>query len=223
MIVDHYMTEHLDISRRVHDNYHRVENDDLMKNIFNSGKNKEGARMKIPDWMMIEEMKQTNHYHMYATIFRVNVPTTQSQHIESTQGTHRPTSAPKTFSPEVTDKESSAQFKEHMVDEELDQLLEGTENVDVDAFMDDVLNSQKDPGTRIEPRSDKESLKGEKDADMVNVTNDDEEEESVGDEFELKRREKGKGIEETKDTPPPIPVRSPRTHIDPLSSDKETL
>ncbi|GJV28994.1 hypothetical protein Tco_1385442 [Tanacetum coccineum] len=48
IIVDHYMTKHPDISRRVHDNYHRVENDDLVKNIFNSGKNKEGAGMKIP-------------------------------------------------------------------------------------------------------------------------------------------------------------------------------
>ncbi|GJW33698.1 hypothetical protein Tco_0053730 [Tanacetum coccineum] len=119
MIVDHYMTKHLDISRRVHDNYHRVENDDLLKNIINSGKNKEGARMKIPDWMLIEEMKQTNHYHIA------------------------------------------------MMDEELDQLLEGAENVDVDAFMDDVLNSQEDPETRVEPRSDKESLKEIKNLDKT--------------------------------------------------------
>ncbi|GJY26913.1 hypothetical protein Tco_0401639 [Tanacetum coccineum] len=49
MSVDHYMTENPDISRRVHDNYHIVENDDLVKNIFNSRKNKEGAGMKIPD------------------------------------------------------------------------------------------------------------------------------------------------------------------------------
>ncbi|GJU82373.1 hypothetical protein Tco_1284738 [Tanacetum coccineum] len=31
IIIDHYITENLDISRRVHDNYHRVENDDLVK------------------------------------------------------------------------------------------------------------------------------------------------------------------------------------------------
>ncbi|GJW67712.1 hypothetical protein Tco_0122136 [Tanacetum coccineum] len=110
-----------------------------------------------------------------------------------------------------------------MVDEELDQLLEGTENVDVDAFMDDVLNIQEDHDNRIEQRSDKKSLKVEIDADMVNISNDDVEEESAGDDFELRRRDKGKGIEETKDTPPPTPIRSPRTHIAPLSSDKETL
>ncbi|GKD18793.1 hypothetical protein Tco_1207951 [Tanacetum coccineum] len=49
IIIDYYMTEHLNISRRVHDNYHRVKNDDLVKNIFNSGKNKDEAGMKIPD------------------------------------------------------------------------------------------------------------------------------------------------------------------------------
>ncbi|GJS57092.1 hypothetical protein Tco_0651876 [Tanacetum coccineum] len=108
-----------------------------------------------------------------------------------------------------------------MMDKELDQLVEGTKNVDVDVFIDDVLNSQEDLDTKIEPRSDKESLEVEKDVDMVNIAND-EEEESAGDEFEL-RREKRKGIEETKDTPLPTPIRSPRTHIAPLSSDKETL
>ncbi|GJW64552.1 hypothetical protein Tco_0116436 [Tanacetum coccineum] len=70
IIIDHYMTENPDISRRVHDNYHRVENDDLVKNIFNSGKNKEGTGMKIPDWMLMEEMKLTAHYQMYTVVFQ---------------------------------------------------------------------------------------------------------------------------------------------------------
>ncbi|GJZ93696.1 hypothetical protein Tco_0665899 [Tanacetum coccineum] len=151
---------------------------------------------------------------MYVVVFWVDIPTTQSQPIESTQGTHRKTSAPRTPNPEVTKGESSAQrkptvirfrlppkqqdpetpiptsaeiditnldetiqmsiatqcsikdyeaqqnvakVKEHMVDEELDQLPEGAENLDVDAFIDDVLNSQEDLDTKIEPMSDKES------------------------------------------------------------------
>nr|GEY61049.1 hypothetical protein [Tanacetum cinerariifolium] len=36
-----------------------------------------------------------------------------------------------------------------------------------------------------------------------------------------RKQEKGKGIE--KNSPPPTPIRSPRTHIVPISSDKETL
>nr|GEX25905.1 hypothetical protein [Tanacetum cinerariifolium] len=108
----HYITEHFDISRRVYDNYHRVQNDDLVKNISNSRKNKDGGGMKILDWMLKEEMKLTDHYKMT-------------------------TSAPRTPKPKVTKGKSSAQckqmnvaiVKEHMVDEELDQLLEVTENV----------------------------------------------------------------------------------------------
>ncbi|GKB04992.1 hypothetical protein Tco_0833187 [Tanacetum coccineum] len=88
-----------------------------------------------------------------------------------------------------------AKVKEHIVDEELDQLLKGAENVDVDAFIDDFLNSQEDPDARIKPRSDKESPKAEKDVDMVTIHNEEVEEGSAGDEFELRRREKGKDKE----------------------------
>ncbi|GJY92812.1 retrovirus-related pol polyprotein from transposon TNT 1-94 [Tanacetum coccineum] len=96
IIIDYYMTENPDISHRVHDNYHRVENDNL------------------------------------------NVE----------------------------------QVKEHMVDEELYHFLDGNENVDVDEFMSDIFNNQED---------------------LVIVNANDEEEESAGDEFELRRRVKGKG------------------------------
>ncbi|GJY91768.1 putative reverse transcriptase domain-containing protein [Tanacetum coccineum] len=85
-------------------------------------------------------------------------------------------------------QQNVAKVKEHIVDEELDQLLEGAKNVDMDAFMDDVFNSQKDLGTKIEPKSDKESPEAEKDAVMVTISNDDVEEESAGDEFELRKR-----------------------------------
>nr|GEZ30956.1 hypothetical protein [Tanacetum cinerariifolium] len=92
--------------------------------------------------------------------------------------------------------------KEHMMDEELEQLLEGIKNVDEDAFMDDVLNSQEDPNTKIELRSNKESLEAEKVADMMIIQDDEVGEESARDEFELRRREKGKGIEETREACP---------------------
>nr|GEV00828.1 hypothetical protein [Tanacetum cinerariifolium] len=111
--------------------------------------------------------------------------------------------------------------KEHMVDEELEKLLERTKNMDVDAFIDDVLNNQEDPDTRIEPRSDKESLEAKKDANMVTIHDEELEEGSVGDEFDIRMREKGKGIEETRDTP--TPIRSHRTHISPLYTNKEKL
>nr|GEU70213.1 hypothetical protein [Tanacetum cinerariifolium] len=155
IIVAHYMTEHPNISRRVHDNCHRVKNADLVKNIINSGKNKEGARIKIPKWMLTEGMKQIDHYQIIAT----------QRSLEDFEA-----------------QQNVEQVKEHMVDEELLELLEGTENVDVDEFMDDILNSQEDLGNRIYPESYKESPEEKKSVDMITIHFDEVEKESAGDE-----------------------------------------
>ncbi|GKA94168.1 hypothetical protein Tco_0816154 [Tanacetum coccineum] len=61
--------------------------------------------------MLTEELKLTALYHMYAMVFQVDVPMTQSQPIESTQGTHRTLSAPRTPNPVTTQGESSAPRK----------------------------------------------------------------------------------------------------------------
>ncbi|GJS66160.1 hypothetical protein Tco_0680724 [Tanacetum coccineum] len=93
--------------------------------------------------------------------------------------------------------------------------------------------------TRLEPRSDKESPEVEITNDKeVEITNDEEveitnvvipvnvneEEEEITDEvYELKRREKGKIVEESRSTPFPTPIRSPMIHTDLISSDTEKL
>ncbi|GKB11377.1 hypothetical protein Tco_0845300 [Tanacetum coccineum] len=58
-------------------------------------RHKDRARMKIPYWMISEEMKHTEHYQMYAEVFGIDVPLTLSYPTESTQGTHRTPSAPR--------------------------------------------------------------------------------------------------------------------------------
>ncbi|GJT38869.1 hypothetical protein Tco_0938734 [Tanacetum coccineum] len=73
-----------------------------------TGKSKNVVGMKIPDWMITEEMKLMENYRLYAKVFGVDVPTTQSQPIESTQGTHRTTSTPRTPNPKIDEGESSA-------------------------------------------------------------------------------------------------------------------
>ncbi|GJY50582.1 hypothetical protein Tco_0441429 [Tanacetum coccineum] len=95
IIISHYMTIFPDISRRARDAYHNLQDDDIMKNIFNSGRNKNKVGMRIPAWMITYEMKLTEHYKMYAEVFGLDVPLTQSQSTESTQGTHRTPSAPR--------------------------------------------------------------------------------------------------------------------------------
>ncbi|GJS35782.1 hypothetical protein Tco_0534164 [Tanacetum coccineum] len=60
---------------------------------FRRHKNKVG--MKIPDWMITDEMKQIEHYRMYTEVLGIYVPLTQSQPTESIHRTHRTTSAPR--------------------------------------------------------------------------------------------------------------------------------
>ncbi|GKG62505.1 hypothetical protein Tco_0634278, partial [Tanacetum coccineum] len=80
------------------------------------------------------------------------------------------------------------------------------------------------PGTRLEPRSDKERPEVEKISNIsqpVNII--EEEEESAKDDSELKRREKGKEIEESKNTPSPTTTRSLWTHSTLISLDTKKL
>ncbi|GKF21754.1 hypothetical protein Tco_0070392 [Tanacetum coccineum] len=78
IIVSHYMTIFPDISRRAQDVYHNLQDDDIMKNIFNSGRHKNKVGMHIPAWMTSDEMKHTEHYQMYAEVFGIDVPLTLS-------------------------------------------------------------------------------------------------------------------------------------------------
>ncbi|GKF64711.1 hypothetical protein Tco_0188159, partial [Tanacetum coccineum] len=252
-----------------------------------------------------DEMKQMEHYRIYAEVFGIDVPLTQSQPTESTHGTHRTTSAPRSPNPNTEAAESSAPRRstvillciperrsvrltppalvpnfdkadeiilqdtlqvslvehksreeqearenvalvdEHLASEEIDKMVEGQENI-----VDDSLIP------RIEPRSDKESpeveIAKEKEVEIskeneveltketeveitqetlvVNITDavipvnvNDEDEEITDEVYELKRMEKGKIIEETRNLPIPAPIRSHGIHTKLLSSDTEKL
>ncbi|GKD93765.1 hypothetical protein Tco_1373602, partial [Tanacetum coccineum] len=101
--------------------------------------------------------------------------------------------------------------------------------------IDDSLSPRNDElnilGTRLEPRSDKESLEVEitndEDVEFPNVfipVNVNDEEEEITDEvYVLKRKEKGKIVDKSRSTLFPTPIRSPRIHIDLVSSDTEKL
>ncbi|GKD57693.1 hypothetical protein Tco_1291080 [Tanacetum coccineum] len=115
IIISHYMTNFLEISRRARDRYHNLKDDDIMKNIFNSRRYKYKVGMKILAWMISEEMKHTEHYRMYAEVFRIDVPLTQSQPTESTQGTHRTPSAPRSPNPNIDAGVSSAPKQSTMI------------------------------------------------------------------------------------------------------------
>ncbi|GKB36826.1 hypothetical protein Tco_0881768 [Tanacetum coccineum] len=229
--------------------------------------------MQIPAWMITDEMKHTEHYRMYAEVFGIDVPLTQSQPTESTHGTHRTTSAPRSPNPNKEAAESSALRRstvirlciperrstrltplapvptearenvalvdKHLASEEIEKMVDGQENI-----VDDSSIPRNDepniPGTRIEPRSNKESPEVEitkdkeveitKETPVVEITNvvipanvNDDDEEITDEVHELKRREKGKLIEETRSSPIPTPIRSPRIHTNLISLDTDKL
>ncbi|GJT60035.1 hypothetical protein Tco_1003568 [Tanacetum coccineum] len=166
-------------TRRARDAYHNLQDADIMKNIFNSGRNKNKAGMRIPAWMIIEEMKLTEHYKMYAEVFGLDVPLAKSQPTESTQGTHRTPSSPRSPNLATEIAESSVPKRSTVIRfrlpsrqsarltildpvpstekaaEEIEKLVEDYENVNDSSppRHDDIFI----PDTRLEPRSDKES------------------------------------------------------------------
>ncbi|GKA48578.1 hypothetical protein Tco_0741536 [Tanacetum coccineum] len=256
IIISHYMTNFPEISRRARDIYHNLKDDDIMKNIFNSGRHKDRVGMKIPDWMISDEMKHTEHYRMYAEVFGIDVPLTQSQPTESTQGTHRTPSAPRRSTrltppapvptvdkademilqdtlqvslaehksrEEQEARENVELVNKHLASEEIEKMVDEPENVIDDSPIprndDQNIPHRNDepniPGNRLEPRSDKESPKVEitndEEVEITNVVilvNVNEEEGRIYcmNSYELKRREKGKIIEESREytySPPP--------------------
>ncbi|GJZ87726.1 hypothetical protein Tco_0659336 [Tanacetum coccineum] len=223
---------------------------------------------------------------MYAAVFGVDVPTTQSQLIESTQGMPWTTSALRSPKPAANEGDSSAPRKStvirlhipprrstrltpptpipttteaddiilqdtiqlslteqkscdeleakqnvqkvegHLIAEEIKKLVERTKNVEnpeVDSSILRQNDNQNDPGTRLEPRSNKESPKVEITVEVQPVNTIKEEEELAEDDYELRRREKGKNVEESRHAPSPTIIRSPRIHSNLKCSDTEKL
>ncbi|GKA95512.1 hypothetical protein Tco_0817550 [Tanacetum coccineum] len=127
-------------------------------------------------------------------------------------------------------RENVELVNKHLASEEIERMMEGSKNV-----INDSLPPRNDepniPGTRLEPKSDKESpeveITNDEEVVITNVvipmTVNEEEEEITDEVYELKRREKGKIVEESRSTPFPIPIRSIRIHTDLVSSDTKKL
>ncbi|GJV78751.1 putative ribonuclease H-like domain-containing protein [Tanacetum coccineum] len=152
---------------------------------------------KYHAWISADEMNQTEHYRMYAEVFGIDVPLTQSQPTESTYGTHRTTSAPRSPNPNKEAAESSAPRRSTVIrlriPERRSTRLTPPAPVLTNIVDDSSIPRNDKPnilGTRIEPRSNKESPKVEltKETPVVEITNvvipvnvnDDDEEKSDG-------------------------------------------
>ncbi|GKD66885.1 hypothetical protein Tco_1308993, partial [Tanacetum coccineum] len=129
LIVSHYMTTFLEISRRTHDRYYNLTDDVIIKIIFNSGKND----LVLQDTLQESLAEQKSHEELEA-------------------------------------KQNTEKVKEHLMAEEIEKLVEGSknveDNVEVASSPLSYDDNQTNPGTRLEPRSDKERPKVEKIADI---------------------------------------------------------
>nr|GEY02053.1 hypothetical protein [Tanacetum cinerariifolium] len=122
-------------------------------------------------------------------------------------------------------RENVVLVEEHLASVEIEKMVEGQENVVDDSSI--PRNAEHNIlSTRLEPRSDNESLEVEF-TDVVipvNVYDEEEEEDEITDEvYELKQKEKGKNVEESRITPFPTPIRSPRIHTNLVSLDTGKL
>ncbi|GJX00559.1 retrovirus-related pol polyprotein from transposon TNT 1-94 [Tanacetum coccineum] len=188
----------LDI-KRARDAYHNLQDDDIMENIFNSGRNKNKvgcAKSSVP--------KQS-------TVIRFRLPSRKSARLTPPD-------------PVPSAKKADEMILQDMIQvtEEIEKLVEESENVDDSSPTrhDDTFIT----GTRIEPKSDKESpevdIDQEKEEEttkdtkvepniVIPVNVNDEEVEITDEVFELRRRVKRKNVEESRISPIPSPTRSP--------------
>ncbi|GJX92040.1 hypothetical protein Tco_0345366 [Tanacetum coccineum] len=228
LIVSHYITAFPEISRRAHDQYHNLNDDMMVKNIFNSRKHKDGVGMKIPSWIITDEMKLTENYRMQSTRLTPPTPILTIAEVNDIilQDTIQLSLAEQKSRNELEAKENVQKVEEHYIAEEIKKLVggaENVENVEVDSSTLRQDDTQNIPGTRLEPRSDKESPEVEITAEVQPDNINEEEEESAEDDYELKRREIRKHVEESRSTPSPTTIRSPRIHSTLISSDTEKL
>ncbi|GJX10055.1 hypothetical protein Tco_0199914 [Tanacetum coccineum] len=178
IIVDHIHTENPDIPKRTNEPYHIVENNEVVKSIFNYEK-KKGRGMRILEWLLIGEMNQTKNYKVYAADFQIEVPMTQSKLIKSTQETYKTPSSPRRMQLNPITHIQTAEHinvNEHLLDEDIEKIVEGDEESDANKFVDDMINSKEDLDTKIDLGSHKESLEVEKVVDYMAIDEEVEEE-----------------------------------------------
>nr|GEW73421.1 hypothetical protein [Tanacetum cinerariifolium] len=223
----------------MHDKYQNLKDDDLMKNIFNLGKYKDKVGMKIPDRMITEAMKQTKHYRIYAKVFEIDVPVIQLPPTESTQGTHRIPSAPRSPTPKV---DASAPTRSTVIRLRLPQRRSTrltplasvltVDKVDELILQDTLQVSLAEHKSRQQQEARENVVLVEKHLVSEEIKKMVEGQEHVVDDNLILRndehnipgtREKRKNVEEYRIIPSPIPIRSPKIYTDLVSSKTEKL
>ncbi|GJX94687.1 hypothetical protein Tco_0349273 [Tanacetum coccineum] len=89
LIIADLMEKYPSIPRRLDEDYHSIKDDTPLVNVYSVG-NVLFRGMRIPDAFLTAEIRATDDYKKYETMFvRVDVLMNQPQSVVSTQGTHR--------------------------------------------------------------------------------------------------------------------------------------
>ncbi|GJR78168.1 hypothetical protein Tco_0148953 [Tanacetum coccineum] len=218
LIIADLMKKFQSIHPRLEEDYHSIKDDIPLVSIYTMG-NVTIRGMLIPDAFLTKEIRVTNDYKEYETVFgNVAVPMNQPQPVVSNQGTHR--SIPRAHrTPTLTTASAQGKKRKQSAGEisspqkslkvaiKQKQVVEGEKDVElyVDKFAASMIHDDVDDfGDRIETGSDKENLK---------VDDDDDNKEEKEDDAMGSLETRTKKIQ----TPIPTTPRSPRIY---LSSDK---
>ncbi|GJS05000.1 hypothetical protein Tco_0321508 [Tanacetum coccineum] len=174
LIIADLMKKYPSISLRLEEDYHSIKDDILLVSVYTTG-NVTIQGMLIPDAFLTDEIRATDDYKEYETVFvGVVIPMNQPQPVMSTQRMHRTT--PRAYrtptltvaSPQgkkrkqITEaQENVAKVQEKLTEEKIKKMVEGEEDEESYAgeFADSMLNNDVDDfGTRIEAESHKENL-----------------------------------------------------------------
>nr|GEY12089.1 zf-CCHC domain-containing protein/UBN2 domain-containing protein [Tanacetum cinerariifolium] len=199
-----------EISRRARDKYHNLKDDDVMKNIFNSGRYKDKVGMKILAWMILEAMKHTEHYRMTPS-----TPRSPNPKMDASESSAPKRSTVIHFC--ITQRRSTCLTPltpVPTVNKADETILQDTLQVSLVEHKSREEQEARENVELVKDGSDKESSEVEFTDVVIHMNVNKEEEEIINEVYDLKRKEKGKIVEESRNTPFPTPIRSPMINTD---------
>ncbi|GJV16946.1 hypothetical protein Tco_1362269 [Tanacetum coccineum] len=127
LIIADLMKKFPDIPQRIEEDYHSIKDDIPLVSVYTTG-NVLVRGMLIPDAFLTEEIRATDDFKEYETVFmNVDVPMNQPQPVVSTQGTHRSTPRAHrtpTLTASPQGKKEEAKTSEHITDDDDDEEIE---------------------------------------------------------------------------------------------------
>ncbi|GKE80490.1 hypothetical protein Tco_1550490 [Tanacetum coccineum] len=174
MIAD-LIKKFLDISQRVDEDYHSIKDDIPLVSVYTT-RNVLVRGMLIPDAFLTKEIRTTDDFKEYETVFVGRDEVAEATILSLTL--HKTTLAAEA-------QENIAKVQEKLDEEEIEKMVEGDEDEESYAseFANSMINDDvDDSGTKIEPGSHKEHL------EIINDDDDQIEKETKDEEIEKEKK-----------------------------------